>query len=79
MGDMGETFNAMKAADKERRHRNLQSADPAGWTQHTPYHWSRQLNGKRLDYWPTRNKFRYDGRVRIGDVKSFIRKHLSHA
>lgn len=77
MGDMAEVFNAMRDADKERRHKNLAKADPEGWTQHTSYHWSRTLNGKRLDYWPSRNKWQYEGRVMCGDIDGFIRKRQS--
>jgi hypothetical protein len=74
MGDMGEIFNAIREHDKERRERNLAKADPTGWTQHTEHYWSRQLNGKRLDYWPSRNKFQYAGKVMTGDVIGFIKK-----
>lgn len=46
----------------------------AEWTKHTPYHWQRTINGKVLDYWPTKNKFRYDnGDTQKGDVRAFIR------
>ena len=74
MGDMKGVFDGLKQADKERRHRNLGAADPTGWKRHTEYHWSRKLNGKRLDYWPSRNRFQYEGRVMTGDVEGFIRK-----
>lgn len=30
--------------------------------------------GKRLDYWPTRNKWQYNGRIMTGNVKAFIEK-----
>ena len=73
MGDMGEIFNAMRESDKARRHKNLEAADPSGWTIHASTHWSRDLNGHRLDYWPSRNKFRYKNRTYTGDVKGFIR------
>ena len=74
MGDMGEVFNAMREMDAERRSRNLAAADPTGWTIHTEYHWSRDLGGSRLDYWPSRNKFQWRGKVMTGDVVGFIRK-----
>lgn len=74
MGDMGDIFNALRERDKERRHRNLAAADPSGWTLHTDTHWSQMLNGKRLNYWPSRNKFQYEGRVMTGDVVGFIEK-----
>ena len=72
MGDMGEIFNAMRQHDKERRERNLKAADPTGWTIHTDVHWSRDLAGSRLDYWPSRNKFRWKGKTHCGDVQGFI-------
>jgi len=74
MGDIGDDFRAFKEMDKERKKRNLEKADDDGWSKHTPYHWSRDLNGKRLDYWPSRNKFQYENRVMTGDVSGFIRK-----
>lgn len=73
MGDMGDVFRAMREADKERRERNLAAANPDGWTIHCATHWSRDLCGDRLDYWPSRNKFRWRGKTRCGDVEGFIR------
>lgn len=31
----------------------------SGWTKYTPYHWSRDLCGDRLDYWPGTGKWRW--------------------
>jgi hypothetical protein len=67
----------MQKADEDaqiRRHADNKKAERKGWTVHTDYHWSRTLNCKRLDYWPSRNKFMYEGRVMCGDVMGFIRK-----
>ncbi len=69
---MRETFDYMKELNRERKKRNLENATPDGWTLHTEYHWSRLLNGKRLDYWPSKNKFQYNGKVMSGDVNYFI-------
>lgn len=66
-------FSYLKEFHRKRRERNLNNANPDGWTKHTPYHWSRKLNGERLDYWPSRNKFMYQGKVRTGGVEGFIR------
>ena len=63
---------AMQHAKRERGMRNLAAADPTGWTIHTDHHWSRTLAGQRLDYWPSRHKFQYGGRVMTGDVRGFI-------
>ena len=78
MGDMGDVFREWKQQDKERKKRNLEKADPTDWTIHTEYHWSRTLNGARLDYWPSRNKFQYNGKVMCGDVQGFIRKRCKN-
>ena len=49
--------------------------DDGGWVKHTEYHWARIVAGKRLDYWPSRSKFMYDGKVQRGDVMKFIKEH----
>jgi hypothetical protein len=82
MGDMGEIFNAMREHDRERRSRNLENAwanGTNGWTVHREDHWSRDLLGDRLDYWPTRNKFRWRDKTRSGDVEGFVRKREREA
>jgi len=82
-GDVGEDFNAHREFMREKRAGNLENAKkaewPVAWIVHTPYHWSCKLNGKRLDYWPTRCKFQYDGRIMTGGVKGFINKRLEKA
>lgn len=74
MGDLSDDYKYMKELNNDRKKRNIESASRDGWNLHTEYHWSRELNGKRLDYWPSRNKFQYDGRVMCGDVVGFIKK-----
>jgi len=76
MGDMGDHFNDLRQIDKERREHNLANANSDGWLKHTDYHWSRFLNGERLDYWPSRNKWQYQGRVMCGRVEDFILKRM---
>lgn len=73
MSDTKEDFEYLKQLNKERKKRNLESASRDGWHIHTEYHWSRTLNGKRLDYWPSGNKFQYGGKVMCGDVDGFIK------
>ena len=65
-------FNAMRAASNRAKQERLAKADPTGWTQHTPWHWSRYIDGRKLDYWPSKAKWQYDGKVMSGDVKSFV-------
>lgn len=44
------------------------------WTKHTAHHWSTTLDGKRLDYWPTKRKWQFDGAIMSGDVNRFIKQ-----
>lgn len=73
MGDMGEVFNAWRERRREERQKNLLAADPTGWTRHDLYHWSRMLCGHRLDYWPSKRKWRWKNKNHVGDVTLFIK------
>ena len=68
-------WDALKAHSKEKfdadRARFMLDAialDDGGWHKHTQHHWSRMVNGERLDYWPSRKKYQWRGKVRRGDV-----------
>lgn len=61
-------------ADRKMFMENAIESDDGLWTKHTEYHWSRELCGHRLDYWPSRKKFMWKNKVQRGDVMSFIRK-----
>lgn len=72
-------WDEMKAASRAKfdadRARFMAEAiefDDGKWTKHSEYHWSRMLAGKKLDFWPSRKKFQYDGQVRRGNVRQFI-------
>lgn len=80
MGDMGDLFNAHREYDRERREHNLARAEEERteeWRVHSPYHWARLLQGKRLDYWPSRNKWRWKDRTYTGDITGFIRNRTN--
>lgn len=70
--DLKAIFKEKFNADRERFLAEAHRDNDGGWTIHTDYHWSRDLKGHRLDYWPSRKKFRYRGRTRRGDVMRFI-------
>ena len=74
MGEMGEIWRALKASDARRKQKNLEKADLTGFTKHTEWHYSCALQGDRLDYWPTKNKWRWRNQNYHGDVQSFIKK-----
>lgn len=65
--------------DRERFMATAQATDDGCWLKHTDYHWSRNVQGKRLDYWPSRKKFGFDGRIMRGDVYDFIRRQNAAA
>jgi len=60
-------------ADRARFLADAQASDDGGWTKHTEFHWSRMVNGERLDYWPSRKKFQFRGKVKRGDVMAIVR------
>lgn len=61
-------------ADRKSFMEKANTEDDGDWVKRTEYHWQRIVAGKLLDYWPSRSKFQYDGVVRRGDVKKFIRE-----
>lgn len=66
MGDMGDFYRDWDAAKKAAKEKRLADAEcqfnaqnATGWVRHTPYHWSRDLCGDRMDYWPSTGKWRW--------------------
>lgn len=82
MGERDPIYDAMKQhfkekfdADRARFMADAVETDDGGWTKHTQHHWSRDINGERLDYWPSRKKYQWRGKVRRGDVYAIVRFH----
>lgn len=67
-------LNKLNATTQSRK---MEEAAKAGWHFYTEYHWGKIVNGKRLDYWPSKSKFQYEGVVMQGDVDKFIAGLLS--
>ena len=81
MSDRDPIWDALKARSKEKFDKDRKTfmdkavaEDDGGWIKRTPYHWQRLVAGKLLDYWPSRSKFQYDGKVQRGDVVKFIKE-----
>ena len=76
---MGEIFRDLKHFFQEKRTKNLETNTaliPKGWTCHTIYHYSTVADGSRLDYWPSRNKWMWGGKLYYGtfnDLVNFIK------
>lgn len=49
-----------------------------GWLRHSEHHFSRDVNGTRIDWWPTSNKYMVGGKVeriaRPADITAVILK-----
>ena len=65
--------NAKFDADRKQFLAQANQQDDGGWTKHTEFHWSRMVGGDRLDYWPSRKKYQYRGKVMRGDVMKVVR------
>ena len=61
-------------SDRKRFMAEAQSFDDGGWTKHTEFHWSRMVAGHKLDYWPSRKKWQWKGKISRGDVLAFIKR-----
>lgn len=42
------------------------------WHKFTDWHWRIEIDGKRLDYWPSKRKWRFENELHTGDVEQFI-------
>lgn len=69
MGDMGDDFRAMREETRKHRRAMLKKANTEGWTQHTEWHFSRVINGERVEWWPSGGKAKIKGRIIYGHQK----------
>ena len=78
-------YRAMKEYKRLRRVKSLTQANKLlessaiPWMKHTAWHWSTDILGERLQYWPSTTKFLWKGRTRKGDlvsVEGFIRNRI---
>lgn len=74
--DTKDFYRAIDAMERHRKAKNLENAfDDGNWTKHNDYHWSRILQGKTLQYWPSTNKFQHGhAKVQFGGIEGYIRK-----
>jgi len=69
--DINEVFRAIKEENRRIKERNLEEARPIlkFFKKYTEYHYALKLKNKRLDYWPSTNKWRYDDKTYHGNSK----------
>lgn len=77
MSEIGDIYKAVRENEQAERQarleRNAWNYNVANWTVHTPYHWGRFINGKKLDFWPSRDKWMYNGKVRVGGLADWLK------
>lgn len=83
MSDMGDMFREMRMAKQRRRHENLvaetalMEADLDNtWSRHRVDHFSLELEGHTLQWWPSSRKWHWCGKTYHGkytDLQAFIR------
>ena len=71
--DVFDIIKAERQAERAERRSAFLGGD--GWVRHHETHWSYQLNGIRLDYWPGTKRWRWGNRKGFGEVLEFIAKH----
>lgn len=61
-----------KRREKARRHRRredrraaLKAADTTGWTKHSDYHFIKNEDGQRIDWWPSTGKWAVNGVIQL--------------
>lgn len=69
MSEMGEDFRAMREETRKHRQKMLAQANTEGWTRHTEWHFSRVINGDRIEWWPSGGKAKIKGRMVYGHRK----------
>lgn len=79
MSEIGEAYRVLRdqerQARQERLERNARQYNKANWRVHTDHHWSRFVDGKILDFWPSRDKWQYDKKqVRVGGLPEWLQK-----
>lgn len=77
MGDMGEGFRVIREAKQAQRNKNFKANaarfEKEGWGSYTGTHWYKYINGNKVDYWPTSNKYYYLGVYYRGSLPKDLR------
>jgi len=76
-GMLKQNFMQEFGSDRARFMQEAIDDDDGGWTKHTEFHWSRTVAGHKLDFWPSRKKWQYRGKIRRGNVYEFIKRKVA--
>lgn len=77
-----EVFDILRQERKDKRLKRRAEFEEQyaelGWTRHTETHYSRTLDGDRVDYWPGPKKWRYRNKTMHGDVHAWLNKRTQN-
>ena len=79
MSDASEMWRDWNAATKEKRATQLAESDTTGFIKHTNYHFSQDVAGHRLDWWPSTRRWQYKQHIYYGTADAlhgFIRNKI---
>lgn len=72
-----EVFREIEKQRKARRAKRLANTSDEGWSKHTDTHWYRMVDGEKLHYWPSANKWLYKGKYYRGGLPKELLKKIS--
>lgn len=61
-------FDQVRSERAQRRRTRLERTDDFGWSKHQEAHWYRIIDGQKLHYWPSSNKWLYLGKYYRGGL-----------
>ena len=67
-----EVFREIEKQRKDRRAKRLANTPDEGWSKHTETHWYRFIDGEKLHYWPSANKWLFKGKYYRGALPEAI-------
>ena len=69
-----EVFKEIERERKLRRARRLMAQDSYGWGKHSDTHWYRFIEGEKLHWWPSANKWLYKGQYYRGGLPKRLKE-----
>lgn len=71
-----EIFKELEEKRRKRRAKRLANTSEFGWSKHTETHWYRFIDGEKLHYWPSANKWLYMGRYYRGGLPGGLKEKI---
>lgn len=63
-----EIFDELRKQKQERRAKRLANTSDFGWSKHSDTHWYRFIDGEKLHFWPSANKWLFKGKYYRGGL-----------